>query len=166
VILAGVAKGFADLVAAGLLPRLPRLLSVQPAGSAAIAHALATGSAAVERVDGAASVADSLVVAAPRNALLALRRVRESGGAGVTVSDQEILGAIPRLAGLTGVFAEPAAAAALAGLEAALDQRLVERDERVGAARHRHRPQDVAAAARAIEMPRPIPQASRRWRRS
>jgi threonine synthase len=43
VIISGVAKGFADLVEAGLLARSPRLLAVQPAGSNALVAALATG---------------------------------------------------------------------------------------------------------------------------
>jgi hypothetical protein len=40
VILAGVAKGFADLVRGGLLEAMPRLIAVQPEGSAAIVDAL------------------------------------------------------------------------------------------------------------------------------
>jgi len=36
VIISGVAKGFADLVEAGLLARAPRLIAVQPAGSKAL----------------------------------------------------------------------------------------------------------------------------------
>ena len=131
VILAGVAKGFADLRAAGLIPTLPRLIAVQPEGSAAIVRAFAAGSTTVGGVPGAASVADSLVVSTPRNGLLALARLRECRGAALAVGDDAILAAIPRLARLAGVFAEPAAAAALAGLEAALERGLVERDERV-----------------------------------
>jgi threonine synthase len=37
----------------------------------------------------------------------------ESGGGGITVTDEEILSAIGRLARETGVFAEPGAAACL-----------------------------------------------------
>ena len=130
-ITAGVAKGFADLVAWGRLERAPRLVVVQPEGSAALVDALDQGTNTVRPVPGAASIADSLVVESPRNARLALRRIRESGGGGVTVSDAAIVEAISRLARLTGVFAEPAAAASLAGLEAALSKDLIERDERV-----------------------------------
>ena len=43
VILAGVAKGFADLVEAGLADRVPRLIAVQPEGSAAIVDAVEPG---------------------------------------------------------------------------------------------------------------------------
>jgi len=131
VITSGVAGGFADLVAWGHLAAVPRLLVVQPEGSSALVRALESGAADVTPVPGAASVADSLVVEVPRAARLALARVRASGGAGVTVGDGAIRAAIGRLASLTGVFPEPAAAAPLAGLERALELGLVEREERV-----------------------------------
>ena len=156
VIISGLAKGFADLVDAGLLVRAPRLLAVQPTGSNALVRALATGADTVEPLPGAASVADSLVVEAPRAARLALRRIRESGGAGVAVDDQAIVAAIARLAATTGVFAEPAAAAALAGIEAALDQRLVDRDERVVLFVTGSGLKDIPAAARSIAIPEPV----------
>jgi threonine synthase len=157
VVIAGVAKGFADLARGGLIERVPRLIAVQPAGSAAIARALRDGAAEVAPVPGATSVADSLVVDAPRNAILALREVRASGGTGVIVSDEAIVTAIARLAAATGVFAEPAAAAVLAGLEVALEEGLVGRDERVVLLVTGTGLKDVAAAARAVSMPEPVP---------
>ncbi|MEX1311297.1 MAG: threonine synthase [Candidatus Sulfomarinibacteraceae bacterium] len=153
VITAGLAKGFADLEAAGLIQRRPRLIVVQPEGSAAIAVALRSGAGQITPVTGAASVADSLTVEAPRNALLCLREVRATGGAGVIVSDRSILASIPRLAGHTGIFAEPAGAAALAGLEAALREGLVDRDERVVLVVTGSGLKDIAAARRAVEIP-------------
>jgi threonine synthase len=157
VIVAGIAKGFADLVRCRLLKRAPRLIVVQPEGSAALAQALRTGAPSVTPVAGPASVADSLVVATPRNAIMALARVRASGGAGVTVSDEAILDAIGTLARTTGVFAEPAAAASLAGLLAALDEGLVTRDERVVLLVTGTGLKDVAAAARRVRIPDPVP---------
>ena len=153
VITAGLAKGFADLEAAGLISRRPRLIVVQPEGTAAIAAALRSGARDITPVPGAASVADSLTVEAPRNALLCLRQVRATGGAGVIVGDRAILESIPRLAGLTGVFAEPAAAAALAGLETALEEGSVDRTERVVLVITGSGLKDTAAARRAVEMP-------------
>ena len=157
VIVAGVAKGFADLARGGLITRPPRLVAVQPEGSAALARALRDGAAAVTPVESAHSVADSLVVGTPRNAALALREVRASGGGGVIVSDAAIVAAIARLAAATGVFAEPAAAAVLAGLEAALEQGLVGRDERVVLLVTGSGLKDVAAAARSVRIPEPVP---------
>ncbi len=157
VILAGLAKGFADLVRGGLLTRAPRLLAVQPEGSGALVRALAAGAEDVTAEPGAASIADSLVVAAPRNARLCLHEVRVSGGAGVLVSDATILAAQGRLARLTGVFAEPAAAAALAGLEAARECGLVGAEERVVLMITGSGLKDPAAAARGLVLPEPVP---------
>ncbi len=156
VIISGVAKGFADLEHAGLIAKRPRLIAVQPAGSNAIVDALHRGEDNITPISGAASVADSLVVEAPRNALLCLKQIRASRGGGVTVSDDAIVAAIPRLARHTGVFAEPAAAAVLAGLDAALGVQLLDRDERVVLLVTGSGLKDVATAARSIDRPSPI----------
>jgi threonine synthase len=156
VIIAGLAKGFSDLVKGGLLPRVPRLIAVQPEGSGPIARALRSGAGSITAEPGASSVADSLVVAAPRNALLALREIRASAGAGVLVSDDAILDAIPRLARTTGVFSEPAAAAALAGLLAAIDEGLIGREERTILLVTGTGLKDVPAAARRTRIATPI----------
>ncbi len=156
VILSGIAKGFADLLRGGLIRKIPRLIAVQPEGSAAIAEALRRAAESVVPVPGAASVADSLTVQVPRNALQCLSAIRASGGAGVVVSDRSILESIAELAGLTGVFAEPAGAAALAGLRTALKERLVDRDERVVLLVTGTGLKDVPAAARAVQDPAPI----------
>jgi threonine synthase len=157
VVVSGVAKGFADLVHGGLLHRRPRLVAVQPVGSPAIATALRSGATTVSPVTGATSVADSLVVNAPRNAMMALREVRASGGTGVLVSDEQILDAMDRLARTTGVFAEPAAAAALAGLLVALEEGLVARDERAVLLVTGTGLKDVPAAMRRVSIPKPVP---------
>lgn len=157
VIISGVARGFADLEQGGLLRGQPRLIAVQPQGSGALAAALRRDAATITPVSGAASVADSLVVGAPRNAILALQLVRASRGAGVLVSDEAILDALARLARTSGVFAEPAAAASLAGLIQALDEGLVSRSERVVLLVTGTGLKDVAAAARRVAIPPAIP---------
>ncbi len=156
VISAGIAKGFRDLEEAGLISSRPRLIIVQPEGSSAIVRALRSGADEAQAMPDATSVADSLTVEMPRNAIGCLAGVRASGGGGVAVSDDAILGSIPRLAGATGVFAEPAGAAALAGLDAALEEGLVERDERVVLMITGGGLKDVEAASRAAPAPEPV----------
>jgi threonine synthase len=156
VIIAGAAKGFADLQRAGLIDRVPRLIAVQPEGSAGIARALQSGVEMPALVSGAHSVADSLTVEIPRNGLHALKVVRASGGAGVIVTDEAIVAAIALLARLTGVFAEPAAASALAGLVVALDEGVVERSERVVLLITGNGLKDVPAAMQSVTRPSPV----------
>jgi threonine synthase len=61
----------------------------------------------------------------------AVRAVRETNGAFVSVADEAILDGIPALARLSGVFAEPAAAASYAGVRAALAEGHIRPEERV-----------------------------------
>lgn len=129
-IIGGVYKGFYDLLQVGWIDRIPRIIGIQSEGSAALANAWSAGLELPEPVN-ASTRADSISVNAPRDAAKALRAVRASGGAFVTVSDDAILGAVASLAREAAVFAEPAGAAALAGLEQALDKGLVKRDELV-----------------------------------
>jgi threonine synthase len=135
VILAGLAKGFADLERCGLLSRQPRLIAVQPEGASALVKAFAAGDKEVplpqKDDDPASSIADSLVVEVARGAIPCLQALRSSGGTGVRVSEEKILEAMAMLAKNSGVFAEPAAAAALAGLLVARQQGLVEQDETI-----------------------------------
>ena len=88
--------------------------------------------------------------------MLAITRIRESGGGAVTVTDDEIVGAIASLARTTGVFAEPAGAAALAGLVRALEESTIDRDERVVLLVTGSGLKDVPAAARSVELPDPV----------
>ncbi len=125
-IIGGVHKGFADLHRLGWIERIPRLIGVQAAGSSALVDAWQRGLSAAEMLPMPAdTVADSISAALPRDRLKALRAVRETEGAFVAVPDADIVAAIPRLARLTGVFAEPAAAAVYAGARLAVQSGVI-----------------------------------------
>ncbi len=118
-IISGVHKGFKDLLALGWLAQMPRIIGVQSEGSAAIANAFHQGEETIQAVQ-ADTLADSISVDLPRDGVRAIRAARETGGTYITVPDTEILTAIAEL-GQVGIFAEPAAATAYAGLVKALD---------------------------------------------
>lgn len=147
-ILSGIAKGFADLLALGWIEKLPRLVGVQAEGSAAIYNAYHENKDQIEAVN-AKTVADSISVDLPRDGLRALRRVRQSGGFFLTVSDQEILAAIPAL-GKVGLFVEPAAATAWAGLVKALRERLIDPEDPVLVMSTGSGLKDINAAMKAV----------------
>lgn len=128
-ILSGLHKGFRDLKELGWIDRLPRLAAIQAEGSSAVVRAF-QGDGTIEAVS-ASTVADSISVDLPRDGMAAVRALRESEGLGVLVSDEEILDAIPLLARSQGIFAEPAGAAAIAGLKKMSEEGLVQADERV-----------------------------------
>jgi threonine synthase len=119
-IISGIHKGFKDLVGLGWMEKMPRLWGVQAEGSAAILHAFQNGSEVIAPI-AAHTLADSISVDLPRDGIRALQAARQSGGAYIGVSDDEILSAVVEL-GRIGIFAEPAGAAAYAGLIKALQQ--------------------------------------------
>lgn len=123
-IISGIHKGFKDLLSLGWIECLPVLVGIQAEKSAAIANAFTSGTDKIQPVK-ATTIADSISVDLPRDGLRAIQAVRESGGSYITVSDEEILQAIPAL-GKAGIFVEPAASAAYAGLVKAVEQGLMD----------------------------------------
>lgn len=126
-IISGVHKGFKDLQALGWLPLMPRIIGVQSAGSAAIANTFNNGDENILAVR-ADTLADSISVDLPRDGVRAVRAARETGGTYVIVEDESILQAIAEL-GKVGIFAEPAAATAYAGLVKALEDQIITPDD-------------------------------------
>ncbi len=126
----GVWKGFKDLYQAGLIDRLPRIISVQASGCCPINTAAAAGT--MEWVPQEENtLADSIAVGVPRNPVKALRAISESNGVTVNVSDEEIMAAMRLLGKHAGVFAEPAGAAGTAGVKKAVETGLIERNASV-----------------------------------
>jgi threonine synthase len=153
-IIGGVYKGFQDLLALGWIDHTPRIVGVQAAGSSPLVDAWEQDLEGWEMEPVAAhSVADSIVAGLPRDRIKALRAVRETGGAFVRVDDDEIVAAIPALAQGCGVFAEPAAAAAYAGLVKAVEGGLVGADERVVVLATGSGLKDITTAMRSVGEP-------------
>lgn len=113
VILAGVYKGFEELLLLGITDKMPVVVAVQSAESDNLVRNLSSDN--FEMVSGH-TIADSISVDIPRNFFMARQYTRQYKGESVTVPDKEILEASIVLARNTGIFAEPAAAAAMAGL--------------------------------------------------
>ncbi len=131
-IIGGLHKGFWDLHQLGWTQRIPRLVGVQAMGSSPLVSAWERGLSAREMQPiEAHTIADSISAGLPRDRAKALRAVRETNGAFLGVSDEEIAQAIPQLARLTGVFAEPAASAVYAGAQRAVQSGIIHSDERV-----------------------------------
>jgi len=152
-IISGIHKGFKDLQEIGWLEQMPRIYGVQAEGSAAIANAFHNMVEDIQPVK-ADTLADSISVDLPRDGLRALRAVTQTDGSYITVSDTEILAAIARL-GREGIFAEPAASTAYAGLVKAIKNRLILSDDPVLVMITGNGLKDVKAATNAVQ-PAPI----------
>jgi threonine synthase len=147
-ILSGVHKGLRDLLALGWIERMPKLIGVQAEGSAAIARAFQAGATEVAPVK-AATVADSISADRPADGKRALAAARQTGGSFVVVDDEAILAAIVQLGRDAAVFAEPAAAAAYAGLLQHAADGAIGAEEQVVLLITGNGLKDVAAATRA-----------------
>ncbi len=157
-IIGGLHKGLKDLFALGWIRRMPRLYGVQAAGSDWLAQAWEEGADVLQKGPiEAHTVADSISAGLPRDRIKALAAVKETNGAYIRVSDEEILKAIPALARGSGVFAEPAGAAAYAGLLRALQDGLVDRGERIVVLNTGSGLKDVQSAMTAVELVRTTP---------
>jgi threonine synthase len=148
-IISGIHKGFKDLFELGWLPRIPRMIGVQAEGSAAISNAFHGNTETIQPVS-AKTIADSISVDLPRDGVRAVRAAKETGGTYVNVSDDEILKAIAEL-GKVGVFAEPAGAAAYAGLVKAAASGVVGPEDPILVLNTGSGLKDVRAAMQAVE---------------
>jgi threonine synthase len=125
---------------------------VQAAGSAYLAQAWANGEDVLTKPPiQAHTLADSISAGLPRDRIKAMAAVRETGGAYLQVSDEEILAAIPALARGCAVFAEPAGAAPYAGLLKAIEAGLARPDERIVVLVTGSGLKDVASAMQSVE---------------
>ena len=125
----GVYNGFRDLLALGLIERIPKILGVQSTGCAPFVLAAEQNAPLVPTEEN--TLADSIAVGVPRNPEKALRAVKESGGGWIAVSDEAILDAMRVLGRTEGVFGEPAGVTALSGVMHAAAQGIIRAEESV-----------------------------------
>jgi threonine synthase len=132
-LLTGVWKGVRDLKELGLITSYPAIVAVQPSGNQALVRAIGKGTTMEELVPEPypESVAGGLLDPYPWDGDAAIEGVRKTGGAGVSVSDKEILDAVRELAAYEGIFAEPSGAAGLAGLKRSISEGTIGKNDRV-----------------------------------
>jgi threonine synthase len=154
--IAGCHKGLLEMQRLGVIDRVPRMLGVQAEGAAPLFRTFREGKETIQRIDDTHTIADSINVGMPRNPIKALRAVRESRGGFVTVSDEAILAAIPKVARLSGVFGEPTAVASVAGIEVARKEGIIDPRSSVLAVITGNGLKDVRTAMRSVSAPQPI----------
>ena len=153
-VIGGVYKGLFDLYCLGWIKKMPKILGVQAAGSAALYDAWVAGIDAMAMTPiEANTVADSISADLPADRIKGLRAVRASGGAYVKVTDEEIIAAIPILARGSGVFAEPAGAAAYAGLVQGIKEGRIAPEDRVVILSTGNGLKDIASARKSVAEP-------------
>jgi threonine synthase len=121
-ILPKLAKGFKELINVGLVEDTGcKIYSAQAAGCAPIINALHKGTDLVSPVK-PNTIASSIAIGNPADGYYVIQAVRESGGWGDSVTDEEIIDGIKLLARTEGIFTEPAG-----GTEVAVAKKLIQK---------------------------------------
>lgn len=127
----GVWKALRELETAGLVDDLPRLYAVQAAACDPIATAFREGRDEVTSVDSGDTIAVSIANSDPPSGTRTLAAVRDTGGAAVSVTDDETRDAMDLLATDAGLSVEPSSAVALAGVRALARDGEIDAEENV-----------------------------------
>ena len=114
--LVGMYRGFEMLRAANLIARVPRFVAAQAALVAPIALAYAQGSMEPARVAPDKTIAEGIANSQPVHGRELLRIIRDTNGAAVSATEDEIRAARVNLA-RHGIFVEPTSATAIAVLD-------------------------------------------------
>lgn len=124
-------KGFREMREVGLVDgALPKIHAAQAAGSAPVIKALDAGLEFPEPVK-PDTVAKSLAIGNPADGFQVVKVVKETGGAGATATDPEILDAVQLLARTEGIFTEPAGGTTLAVAAKLIKQGIIKPNESV-----------------------------------
>jgi threonine synthase len=118
--LLGAFLGFSLLKRLGRIKNIPRLIAVQPELLAPIKHALDRGLDEVPPAEAQGhSAAEGLAIVSPVRGKRILQAIRASNGDCLTVTEDQILAAQSRAAGM-GFYVEPTSATAIAALDVVL----------------------------------------------
>jgi threonine synthase len=130
-ILPKVWKAYRELVALGLVEDDgPRIHAGQAAGCDPVVQAIHAGSESFQPQK-PETIARSIAIGNPADGPYAIRVVRDSGGSGASVTDQEILEAVELLARTEGIFTEPAGGTTLAATIKLIESGVIPRDESI-----------------------------------
>lgn len=114
-VISGICKGFIEFHRLGLINKIPKVIGVQAEGASTVKKVFEKGKPFSPIIEAVETIADSISVGNPRDVIKACHYLERVNGKVVAVSDDDIIKAIKDLASTTGVFAEPAGAASLAG---------------------------------------------------
>ena len=124
-------KGFNEFRRMGVISSLPRMIGVQAEGASPIVHAFAEQKETVEFVKEPETDATAIRIGRPANWKRALAAIRESGGAAVSVTDNEIRSARKLLSEQEGMLIELASASTIAAVRKVASKGLIRKGETV-----------------------------------
>lgn len=129
-ILPKLAKGFHELKQLGLVEGDCKVYAAQATGCAPMIEALKKGTDLIHPVK-PKTIASSIAIGNPADGYYVLKAVKETGGWGESVTDEEILEGIKLLARTEGIFTEPAGGTEVAVTKKLIQQGRISRDESI-----------------------------------
>ncbi len=130
--LIGMWKAFNELEEMGWIgPKRPRMVSVQAEGCAPIVRAFKRGESRAEPWADAQTLASGLRVPQAVGDFLILEAIRLSQGTAVSVTDEEMVAEVARVANLEGLWLCPESGAVVAALRHLAQEGWISRDETV-----------------------------------
>jgi len=116
---AAIYKGYKEMLAAGLISKVPSFVAVQPEQSSPVVQGIFKKEKIV--ADKVNTMADAVAVADPFDFYKVYDGIRESDGLAFTASENELLSSMKEMAVEEGFFTEPACAIPLACFKNNLD---------------------------------------------
>ena len=130
--LIGMWKAFDEMEQMGWIgSKRPRMVTVQAAGCAPIVRAFEEGKRFADEFPNAATTASGLRVPKAIGDFLILDALRASGGAAITVTDEELIEATREIGATEGVFCAPEGAACLPALRKLIATGRIKSSDRV-----------------------------------
>ena len=140
-------KAIHELVAFGLVTKVPRMVIVQARGSNALVRTVRSGGEELEVVADPQTMATAIRIGEPKSWKKALKAIRFTNGLVIDVDDDEIIAAKAEL-GRDGIGSEPASATTLAGIRNLVTSGDIPRDARIVAFLTGHALKDTDAILR------------------
>ncbi len=155
-ILPKVAKAFQELQQLGLATGDFKIYSAQAAGCAPVVNALHRHTDLITPVK-PDTIAKSIAIGNPADGFYVLKAVKESGGWGEAVTDEEIVDGIKLLARTEGIFTEPAGGTTVAVTKKLIQEGRIPRDESIVISVTGNGYKTLEAVTGAVEQPFRIP---------
>lgn len=125
-------KAFKELSILGFIgPVTTKVFGAQAAGCSPIINAVKEGTELIRPVNKPNTIAKSLAIGNPADGYYSAKVMRESGGWGENVTDEEIISAMKLMAETEGIFAETAGGVTLGSTIKLIESGRISRDESI-----------------------------------
>ncbi len=120
-LLLGAYRGFMELLADGIIDRMPRLIGVQAAACSPLFQMLKGELEDIPLITKGDTIAEGIAIAKPIRGRQIIPAIKESGGEIISVSESQILESL-KMMGRIGYYIEPTSAVAVAGAKTYLKE--------------------------------------------